>query len=225
MQFLEEGKKLIYVYDIILNWSDDKVYEFFEWELNDDLEHIKRIPLFKVNSKILDDVLNYNFQIDNDFLNKIYNLTEIYTSNNVEKIEYASLFSDGVRTIAIEFSSDGKSICRSKLLLDEEQEVEILSNKLVEFDIKIKTYDKIENNLFTTRLESEIKKILTIEINDSYNKGNFDKLKYLYFEYFGREQDDIEMIYKKLLSSIDKEINYSHNKIYEVVKLSYLNKN
>ena len=216
---------MIYVYDIILNWSDDKVYEFFEWELNDDLEHIKRIPLFKVNSKILDDVLNYNFQIDNDFLNKVYNLTEIYTSNNVEKIEYASLFSDGVRTIAIEFSNDGKSICRSKLLLDEEQEVEILSNKLVEFDIKIKTYDKIENNLFTTRLESEIKKILTIEINDSYNKGNFDKLKYLYFEYFGREQDDIEMIYKKLLSSIDKEINYSHNKIYEVVKLSYLNKN
>jgi len=78
--------------------------------------------------------------------------------------------------------------------------------------------------MFTTRLEQNIKKMLTIEINDTYKKGNFDKLKYLYFEFFGKEQDDMDVMHKNLLSSIEKEINYNHNKLYEVIKLSYQNK-
>ena len=63
---------MIYVYDIILNWTDeDKIYEFFEWELNDDLEHIKKIPLFKIDSNTFDDILNYEVKTNDIFLNKI----------------------------------------------------------------------------------------------------------------------------------------------------------
>lgn len=216
---------MIYVYDIILNWTDeDKVYEFFEWELNDDLEHIKRIPLFKIDSKKFDEMLNYEIEVDTDFLKKIYNLTEIYTSEKVEKITYAALFTDGIRTMAVEFSDSGHSSYRSKMLLDEEQDVVMLSNKLLDYKLNIIKGRKRNWNNFTTRLESEIRKILTIEINDSYKKGNFDKLKYLYFECFGREQGDIDIAYKKLLESINKEINGNHNKLYEVIKLSYQNK-
>ena len=92
------------------------------------------------------------------------------------------------------------------------------------YELKITKGKKRGLDLFSTRLENEIKKILTIEIKDSYKKGNFDKLKYLYYECFGREQENIDMAYKKLLDSIDKEINYKHNKLYEVIKLSYQNK-
>ena len=73
--------------------------------------------------------------------------------------------------------------------------------------------------------QEDIKKIITIEIKDSYKNGNFDKLKYLYFELFDKEQDDVDLVYNKLLSSINEEINYNHNKLYEVIKLSYQNKN
>lgn len=216
---------MIYVYDMILNWTDgDRVYEFFEWELNDEIEHIKRIPLFKIDSNLFDDILNYDFKIDKDFLNKIYNLGEKYTNTSVEKIPYSSIFTDGVRTIAIEFSEEGESIYRSRLLLDEEQDVVILSNKLLEYKLNIVKGTKRFSQNFTTRLEHDIKRLLTIEIKNSYKNGNFDKLKYLYFEFFGKEQEDIDIAYKKLLESIDKEINYNHNKLYEVIKLSYQNK-
>jgi len=216
---------MIYVYDIILNWIDgDKIYEFFEWELNDDLEHIKRIPLFKIERELFDDLLNYEFRVDKYFLEKIHDLTETYSNTKIEKINYASLFTDGTRAIAVEFDDDGKAIYRSKMLLDEEQDVMILSNKLFEYDLNIIKGEKRICDLFSTRLENEIKKILTIEIKESYKKGNVDKLKYLYYECFGKEQEDIDVVYKKLLESIDKEINYNHNKLYEVVKLSYQNK-
>lgn len=216
---------MIYVYDMILNWSDqNRIYEFFEWELNDEIEHIKRIPLLKVSSTNLDELFNYEVKVSTEFLKQIYNLTEKYTDNSIEKIEYASILTDGMRAFAVEFDSLGNAIYKSRLLLDEEQEVIILSNKLFEFDI---IYEKgiLKNKIkYTTRLEEDIKRIITVEINESYKKGNFDKLKYLYFEFFGQEQDDIDLVYNKLLSSIDKEINHNHNKLYEVIKLSYQNK-
>jgi len=216
---------MIYVYDMILNWIDgDKVYEFFEWELSDNIEHIKRIPLFKVDTKLFDEISCYDFEVDQDFLSKIYNLTEQYTNDKIEKIKYATIFTDGVRATAIEFDDNGLSTFRSRLLLDEEQDVIILSNKLSCYELNIVEKRKKNDDMFTTRLEQNIKKMLTIEINDTYKKGNFDKLKYLYFEFFGKEQDDMDVMHKNLLSSIEKEINYNHNKLYEVIKLSYQNK-
>jgi len=217
---------MIYVYDMILNWTDeDEVYEFFEWELNDDIEHIKRMPLFKVSSDLFDDLFNCEFKVDNEFLKKIYNLTERYTNNSVDKINYAVLLTDGIRVLAIEFDELGNSIYRSRMLLDEEQDVIVLSNKLENYNLNIIKGKRRTNNVFMTRLERNIKKTLTAEIHNGYKIHNYDKLKYLYFELFGKEQDDIELIYNKLLESIDKGINYTHNKLYEVIKLSYQNKN
>lgn len=216
---------MIYVYDIILNWTDeDRVYEFFEWELKDDLEHVKRMPLFKINSNRFSELIDYEVGVDKEFLDKIWNLTEIYASGKVEHLDYACLFTDGTRVIALEFSNEGDSIYRSKMLLDEEQDVTILSNKLLEYDLLITKKNKRNYDLCTTRLESEMKRVLTQEIKNSYKKGNFDKIKYLYFECFEREQEDIDIAYKKLLESMDKELNYNHSKLYEVVKLSYQNK-
>ena len=77
---------MIYVYDMILNWMDkDRVYEFFEWEINDEIEHIKRIPLFKIKSNVFDDIINYDFKVDEEFLDKIHNLSEKYTTTNIIK--------------------------------------------------------------------------------------------------------------------------------------------
>ncbi len=217
---------MIYVYDIILNWTDeDKIYEFFEWELNDDLEHIKKIPLFKIDSNTFDDILNYEVKTNDVFLNKIKNLTEIYTSEKIDVIPYSTLVTDGTRAVAVEFDNNGVLTYRSRLLLDEEQDILILSNKLLEYNLFLEKIKQRNWNPFITRLDEEIKKVLTKEITNSYKKGCFDKIKYLYFECFDKEQDDVDIAYQKLLASLEKEVNYHHNKLYEVVKLSYQNKN
>lgn len=216
---------MIYVYDIILNWTDeDKIYEFFEWEFNDDLEHIKKIPLFKIDVNTFNDFLNYVVKVDNAFLNKIKNLTEIYTSDKLNIIPYSALVTDGCRAIAVEFDHNGLLTYRSKLLLDEEQDVLILSNKLLEYNLILEKIKKRNWNPFITRLDEEIKKVLTKEITSSYKKGCFDKIKYLYFECFNKEQDNVDIAYQQLLTSLESEISYRHNKLYEVVKLSYQNK-
>ena len=216
---------MLYVYDIILNWSDsDKVYDFFEWEINDELERIKKIPLFKINADCFNDLLNYEVKVSDDFLLKIHNLTEVYSNNIIEKQEYVTLFSDGSRVIAVEFNYNGEVIYRSSLLLDEEEEATIISNKLAFYELEIKRGRKRQFDMFLTRLEKNIKKLLTIEINNSYKNSDFDKLKYLYYECFGKEQNNIELAYKRLLTSIDEELNSGHNRLYEIIKLSYRNK-
>lgn len=213
---------MIYVYDIVLNWMDDEgVYEFFEWDLNDDLEHIKKIPMFKVSSSNLKLMFDYKFSIKPEFIKEIENMTEIYLKNKVECIKFAALFTDGLRTIAIEFNDDGDAIYRSRMLLDEEQDTLILSNKLLECEIDINALEKINNNQFTTRLEQKMQKLLKKEIEDSYKNKKIDKLKYLYYECFGKDQDDIDFIHDELIKNIKK--GYC-TKLYNVVRLSYQGK-
>ncbi len=215
---------MTYVYDIILNWSSEEYFDFFEWELNDDIEHIKRIPFFKVSTNLFNDFINYDFQISKEILDKIYNMTEIYTNNKIEVINYGALFSDGIRVLAIEFNEEGKTLFRSGLLLDEENDVLMLSNKVVETSITINKLEKKKLQPFMTRYEKEVSHLLKIEIQDCYNKGNIDKLKYLYYECFGKNQEDIKTIYQQLLESIDNRLSNKNNKLYEVIKLSYQNK-
>ena len=63
---------MINVYDILFNLIDsERVYEFFEWNNKDDIEHIKKIPLIKVSSHFLDDCINNNIIVDKLFLEKI----------------------------------------------------------------------------------------------------------------------------------------------------------
>ncbi len=215
---------MIYVYDIILNWSSEDIYDFFEWELNDEIEHIKRIPFFKIDSSTFTNMENYKIKIDKEILSKIKNLTEVYSADKNNSIMYSSLFTDGVRVIAIEFNSKGESIYKSKLLLDEEQDILMLSTKMTETKIAIEKLNKWQLDPFTTRYEKEIRRLLKVEIEDCYKKGNFDKLRYLYYECFGKNQDDVDLIYNKLLESINSELDNKHSKLYEVVKLSYQNK-
>ena len=44
---------MLYIYDILLNWCRDKLYDFFEWEKTDKLEHVKKIPLIRVERGLI----------------------------------------------------------------------------------------------------------------------------------------------------------------------------
>ena len=48
-----------YIYDIILNFQE-RIYDFYEWNKTDVITHIRKIPVFKISSKDLYNIENYN---------------------------------------------------------------------------------------------------------------------------------------------------------------------
>jgi len=45
---------MTYIYDILLNFNDSLLYEFYEWSSNDDIENMKKIKLVKVDKRDFD---------------------------------------------------------------------------------------------------------------------------------------------------------------------------
>ena len=78
-----------YYYDIILNWGENKAYEFYEWNDTDYLELIKKIPLIKIKTKTFLDFISKNFKVNKDFLDMIKDKTLVSTKKNLGRIEYA----------------------------------------------------------------------------------------------------------------------------------------
>ena len=71
-----------YIYDILLNFNK-KIYDIYEWEKNDIITHIRKIPLFIVEKKQLLEIVNNEVIFNQEKLKKIENKTEIFTKNNV----------------------------------------------------------------------------------------------------------------------------------------------
>lgn len=210
---------MLYIYDILLNWNQNKLYDFFEWEKTDKLEHVKKIPLIRVEKGIINSFIHMNIKLEEEFISKIYNLTEIYTSKKVVKVPYVCLLTDGVFVIAIKTDKEGFVKFRSKLIIDEEEEILCFANKIGKTDFKIEKLNEIDKETFLTRKEELIKEYLLNEIENSYNNKNYEKLKYLYTEYFNIKINDIERICLELKDSINKGINEKHHKIYDLLNL------
>lgn len=209
---------MIYIYDILVNWNNNNtLYEFYEWEQNDNLEHIKRIPLFKIEQSVFKDFLNFEINVKEDFLSKIKKQTELYKK---KYLLYACLFTDGTKVIAILFDEMGNSILKSHLLLDEEEDILLLSKKQKATIISYEKGKKFENDLFITRNDRLIRIFLKREFLSCYNLNNKEKLKYIYDEYFNDKEENLQIMYEKLCNTLE-EITDKHKNIYELLKLSY----
>lgn len=209
---------MIYIYDLLLNWNNSKRYEFFEWDDNDDLEYVKKIPIFKINN--FDDVLNNNIRVNKDFLEKIYNKSEIYGNRKSEKIDYACIFCNNVldKCIAVEFNEYGESIYKSNIYLFDLDDVLVLGNRVKVFDLELEIlFCEKNSDIYLTRKEMMKKKYLMEEINSSYRDNNVDKLKYIYYEFFGEEKDDIVLMRDKLMDSLDSNYDYIYDDIYKLI--------
>jgi hypothetical protein len=71
-----------YLYDILLNFNS-KLFESFEWNVNDQITHIRKIPIFKVKSNILMDLLNNKVKLSTSFLSRIYKKTDYFIRNKI----------------------------------------------------------------------------------------------------------------------------------------------
>lgn len=204
-----------YLYDIILNFTDTNLYyDFYEWKQDDKLINIKKIPVFKVDKKIISEFINYNIKVDKSFLKKIEGKAIL---SKKDKYDYICLLSNTEKTIGVCFDNNGKLLYISSMLIDEENDANTLSKKLTNNKI---TYKKNKKNIINyTMLREDYIKRLFIEkkIKNIYNNQNFNELKYLYFEIFNKIDNDYNSMYKDMINGLNSYVDEKYNSLYEVL--------
>ena len=130
-----------YIYDILVNFNS-RVYDFFEWNYTDDITHIKKIPLFRVETDVLKDFVNNKVKLSPDFVSKIDKKSEIFNKN--KKLNYAFLATDGSEVICFKVMENGLINKYSKLLSQEEDEVLEYSLNIDYSKIDYEVINKIE---------------------------------------------------------------------------------
>ena len=201
-----------FIYDIVLNFNKD-YYDFFEWNKKDSIVNIKKIPLFIVNNDIFNSMKYDSVSVNTNFIDSIRDKTYTY---NRQKIGNTCLLSNGKQVIGVLFNDKGDLIKRSSLLLDEEEEVldEIYSNEVTDIEIvKIKKGKCADNE---NRVQKEKKDFLIRYINREKNDTN---LKYLYYDYFEKDEDDSSVIRETLINEIKNNWNKKFDSFYETVKI------
>lgn len=200
-----------YIYDIVLNFNKN-YYNFFEWNKKDNIINIKKIPVYKISDKNYDLFKNHNLVVDSSFLELIKDKTYTYSKL---KLEYVCLLSNGKEALGVLFNDKGNLIKKSSLLLDEESEVldEISNSNLL--NIKINKINRLKLN-DTIRYKKEKIDFLLKYIN---KEENITKLKYLYYDYFEIEENNIDTIKLNLINEINNNWNNKLNKLYETVKI------
>lgn len=202
-----------YIYDILLNFNN-VLYDIFEWNKNDDITHVRKIPFFKVDKETMFNFISKKVELKDDFLLKIFNKTEVFNKNRIDTICYSFLISDGIDVIALKLC--GSNIKYSRLLIDEEREVIEYVNSMPTTSINygvIKKYKKAE---FKTRNEMRIKKYINKRINELIHCNDYDKLRYLYLDCFNCNVDDVE---KEFIVSLNKNWDNVYLKLYNLLKL------
>lgn len=209
-----------YYYDIILNWSENNPYSFYEWNDFDYLELVKKIPFIKIKHKSLIDIWSNNIKIDSEFLSTIKDKTLVSSKHSICKINYACLFTDSKNIIALEFNDKGESINRSKLLIDDEINALEVSYSLREENFEYEIISKLEENR-NLRQAEEAKRLIALELNNLYQNKELAKLKYLFYEYKKEKKEDIEEIYHILNEELENNFSAEFFRIYDIIKLSY----
>ena len=205
-----------YYYDILLNFEDEYCM-FYEWDNCDNIEFIKKIPLFHIDNKIYKDMLTKKIKVDISFLKNILNKTKLKQSNI---LKYACIFGDGKNAIALEFSDDGTAISKSSILLEDELNINefMYSISLINLKYDVLKKEKIRKE---TRQDEKIKKVLRIEIENMYKNNNKSKLKYIYLEWFNELNDDYNMMYNTMIDKLNSKLTKKEYDIYNLLKLTF----
>jgi len=190
-----------YIYDIVLNFQNN-YYEFYEWQSTDKIINIKKIPVYKVKNQ---DYLNLKF---NDI---------ILDKKNIPNQIKMFLITNGVEVMGLLLDNTGKVIKRSSLLIDESDEVLEEKETIKEINLKYKK-NISKPHIQYARLIDEKNKFIKNFFNDiDINKDEY-LLKYIYYDIYSSEENDIKKIYKILKELINKDINTIYNSIKKISK-------
>ena len=186
-----------YIYDIILDFQE-RYYDFYEWNPQDKIINVKKIPIYKISTK--------------DYLNIKKNFV-IIDRSTLSKTSKLFLLTSGIEIMGVLLDDYGKTIKISSLLFDEADDILKDKDEIKSINIKYRIlkrrYQKLisrSNQEKQTYISRYLKKIdLT---KDEY------LIKYLYYDIYGLEEDNINTIYEKLLT-LAKE---NYHLLYDHIK-------
>lgn len=189
------------IYDILVNFKKIP-YEFYEWNKEDDVKHVKKMPSIKVSDSTLYDIFYNDAVVSKDFLDQIKDKTEIFFGRTVKKVKYACVIYNDDVALSILLNDNGEIIGKSKLLFDEEEDVlkEDVPLKEIDYNI-IKKAKKISG---LTRREAKIVLLLSKYLDKIHESKKNDEIKYMYFECFNKVEEDNEKAYKNLKNEVLK---------------------
>ena len=190
-----------YCYDLKLNFQKNNCF-FYEWDRNDDYTFITKIPCIYISTTVMEDIL----------ANKVKIIQDI----NECKI----LLIDKNCAIALLLDNDGTELARSYLTLDDELRIIDNINERVVTELKYVIISKIEYDK-ELRQEKIIKDIISKEIDKIEVDKNYQKLKYLYMEWFNETPNNWDQMLKRVKRKLGEKITYNELRVYELIKLSY----
>jgi len=208
-----------YIYDILINFQPFLI-DSYEWNKEDDIIHIRKIPLFKVDTKTLLNVIKNRVKIDSDWVRNLMNKTEVFTNKKIGFIEYACLLSDGLEVVAIRLNNNGIIKAKSSLLIDEAMEVLDYTETLSNSNIKYEVTKNNDHPLFKTRQEIRINNFILKELQKTISENNIDKLNYLYLECFGHKCCDHKRPELELMEQLKTNFDDIYLKIYCFFKMT-----
>ncbi len=208
---------MTYIYDILLNFNDD-FYEFYEWEKGDYIYHVKKIPIIKIDTNLMELLFSKKIKFTKELGNMIYSKVDLF-GNRKYKLKYCCLFTDGYKVLGVLLNDNLEVNKLSDLLLDEASDAINISNRSNIVDLEYNIIGNNKYNYLLTRYENNIKKYLEEELKNIYKNKEDSKLKYIYYEYFNNNIDNIDDAYKELKNSLKLGVTEKHINLYNLLHL------
>lgn len=208
-----------YVYDILSNFNQE-LYDFYDWDKNDNFTHLRKVPSFKVSKEVLVDLMFKKVKIKGNLLKLIKDKTQVFTKEGVDVIEYCFIVSDSVNALGVILDEDGVVYKRSKFLVSEELEINkcLKTSKIYNVEYNLLSSKTYYSNM--TRNEEKVTNLILNELE--LIMDSTDKIDYLYYEWFNTNKGKNK--YKKLVSSIKSRYTSKHEYILELLNLLKIKK-
>lgn len=204
---------MIYIYDILANFNET-LYDFYDWKTEDTILHLRKVPLFKIDTSAFIDISFNETIVDKNFLEKIYNKTQVFTARNVETINYCAVFTNDINAVIIMFKQGGKVIKKSKMLVNEEMEVLSISAKIEKTNLEYKVEKKNKFSNMTRSEKIEVNNLIEI-INEL--KDNEEIINYIYFEWFNHLPD--KNAHARLIKDIKKSYSSKSKELLSLLNI------
>lgn len=170
----------------------DKYYLFYNWLKDDKIVKTNNYKLVKVSSKALSDLIKYNVKIEGE--------------------DGISVYSDSFSYIAIMFDK-GFSKYISSLLIEDEEKIKnrVDNTKYTKIYYEKEATREADNTL---RYLEEIKNVINKEVESIKDE---DMLKYIYYEWFSKKEDNLGVIIDNIKERLQKGITYKEKEIYDLL--------
>ena len=130
------------------------------------------------------------------------------------------VFCDDYTAIGVQFNNNGESTYKSSLLLTDEEKILNYTKFMKKGNINYKKKD-IQINGEVLRNEENIKNKLMYEVDKLIKNNDIEKFKFIYYEWFNKDEKNIESMKKNITKKLNGPISDSEKKVYDLIKLCY----